>query len=854
MLPAAPGGGTASVVFLCLLLLFFGQLAFGARHLSLTADEPAHITRGYVYLTSDDFWMVPVLGHPPLIEAWAASPLLLNADRPRPTEVPHWRESTALYIQSLLPRLGTVDQIEVLTRVPVMLLATVLMALVFRWTSEMAGGWAGVCAAALMTWDPTMIAHAQLDTTDLGVTLFIFASAYMFWRLVREPSLTRLLATGLLTGLAMAAKHSGLAALLLMGQLVVWGWIRGAMVGHGKNGVRHRLLSGVWRWSVRGMVIFLVSWLVLWAVYRFETERLATFPWFLPFPSHVESLRTLFASHERFSFLRGRLREGGWWWYSPYVFLIKTPLPFMAAISFTIYDEVRRGARAWLRDAPWTLPTACGRGQYPLWLFPVLYCVITMAGGMHLGYRHLLPILPFIYVGVGRAIGRASFTRSTDAAPARVAFLRSRRRPWRWVAMALAAWYILGTWCVYPYTLAYFNELVGGSDNGYRHVVDSNVDWGHGYKALARTMREKEIPEVRLSYWTWVDPASYGVEYTPLPPTPGTEEEQFPAFAPPAGTYAISATPLQGILLRDPDLYEWFRHREPIAQPGYGLLVYQVESAEPSPSWVGLCATPAPPLSLSEIDRGFGGQVQRVAYFDCAQSWIYPDGGGTAGWYVLHQDALSEASAWIGPHVSDARLSYAHRRPGRLPPFRIYEWTPHGARGGPTYQPAKGCCVSVLSGAGGPEVSAVYPLSTPVSFDGPFILRGYRVSRVEERTLELQTWWEVRASGLAGSTTAASARAAARPFSLMGHALDAEGNAVGVADGLGVPLSEMRPGDWLVQRHRFLLSEEDIAGVDEVWFQTGGYWLDTMERWPVLEDGEAIGDRVILTSVKLAGR
>jgi hypothetical protein len=88
----------------------------------------------------------------------------------------------------------------------------------------------------------------------------------------------------------------------------------------------------------------------------------------------------------------------------------------------------------------------------------------------------------------------------------------------------------------------------------------------------------------------------------------------------------------------------------------------------------------------------------------------------------------------------------------------------------------------------------------------------------------------------------------------MGHALDAEGNAVGVADGLGVPLSEMRPGDWLVQRHRFLLSEEDIAGVDEVWFQTGGYWLDTMERWPVLEDGEAIGDRVILTSVKLAGR
>ena len=145
---------------LCLLLLFFGQLAFGARHLSLTADEPAHIVRGYVYLTSDDFWMLPVLGHPPLIEGWAALPLLVNADRPQPTEVPHWKENTALYIQSLLPRLGTVAHLEVLTRVPVMLLAILLMALVFRWTSELAGAWGGVWAAVLMAWDPTMIAHA----------------------------------------------------------------------------------------------------------------------------------------------------------------------------------------------------------------------------------------------------------------------------------------------------------------------------------------------------------------------------------------------------------------------------------------------------------------------------------------------------------------------------------------------------------------------------------------------------------------------------------------------------------------------------------------------------------------------
>jgi len=578
------------VAFLCLLLLFFGQLAFGARHLSLTADEPAHIVRGYVYLTTNDFWMVPILGHPPLIEGWAALPLLLNANRPHPAEVPYWKESTALYIQNLLPHLGTVAQLEILSRVPVMLLTTLLMALTFRWASELAGGWGGVWATVLMVWDPTMIAHAQLDTTDLGVTLLIFACAYVFWKMAHKPTPGRLVATGLLTGLAMAAKHSGMVALLLMGLLVVWGWywtVRGEGAAALDSDGRHRrFVSEAWRWGGRGAVILLTSVLVLWVVYRFEIERLAGTPWILPFPSHIKSLHTLFEGKDRMAFLRGQLREGGWWWYSPYVFLIKTPLPFIAAILFTVYDGLRRGRRerrVWLRDIP-------------LWLFPVLYWGVMMWGGMNIGYRHLLPTFPFVYVLVGRAIAQASFLRSG---------------PRRWVTIVLTAWYILGTWWVYPYTLAYFNELAGGPANGYRHVVDSNLDWGHSFKALARYMRQEEITEVSLSYWTWVDPALYGVRYTPLPPAPQTEGERFPSFAPPAGIYAISATTLQGILLHDTDLYEWFRHQSPIAQPGYGMLVYRVERTTPAPTWVGQCATPVPPLPPSEIERGFGGQVQR---------------------------------------------------------------------------------------------------------------------------------------------------------------------------------------------------------------------------------------------------
>ncbi len=803
----------ARAAFLCLLLLFFGQLAFGARHLSLTADEPAHIVRGYVYLTTGDFWMVPVLGHPPLIEGWAALPLLLNADRPHSAEAPHWKESTALYIQSLLPRLGTMAQLEILTRVPVMLLAALLMTLTFRWASELAGEWAGVWAAALMAWDPTMIAHAQLDTTDLGVTLLIFACAYMFWKMARKPTIGRLIATGTLTGLAMAAKHSGMIALLLMGLFVVWGWYR-AVRGEEATELdsdarrwRWGWLSETWRWGGRGSVILLISVLVLWGVYRFEIERLAGAPWILPFPSHIQSLRTLFEGQDRIAFLRGHLREGGWWWYSPYVFLIKTPLPFIAAIFFSIYDELRQGRWAWLRDVP-------------LWLSLVLYWGIVMRGGMNIGYRHLLPTFPFVYVLVGRTTGYIWFRKKPGF------------RPQRWVIVALVAWYVLGTWGVYPYTLAYFNELAGGPANGYHHVVDSNLDWGHSFKALAQYMRQEEIAEVRLSHWTWVDPALYGVRYTPLPPAPQTEDEHFPSFSPPAGVYAISATTLQGILLHDTDLYEWFRHQQPIAQPGYGVLVYRVERATPAPTWVGQCATPASPLSPSEIGRGFDGQVQRVAYFDCTQAWLYPDGGKTAGWFVIHQEALREANGWITPRLAGARLSYDQEQPGILPPFSIYEWTPLSLP-----LPA----TSVLIPSDPASLVEGLPLSMPASFDGPLMLRGYQVSPAGEHAFELQTWWEVNSPS-------------SRPFSLMGHLVDSEGHIVSVADGLGVPLTEMRQGDWLVQRHHFVLTEEATATLDVLWFQTGGYWLDTMEPWPVLVDGETVADRVVLTSVELPRR
>jgi hypothetical protein len=77
----------------------------------------------------------------------------------------------------------------------------------------------------------------------------------------------------------------------------------------------------------------------------------------------------------------------------------------------------------------------------------------------------------------------------------------------------------------------------------------------------------------------------------------------------------------------------------------------------------------------------------------------------------------------------------------------------------------------------------------------------------------------------------------------MAHALDGEGNLVAVGDGLGFPIEQWQIGDRLIETHRLVLPEDDETIPPALTLETGGYWLDSMERWSI--DGAA-------TSIDLA--
>src|SRR5262249_57335126 len=74
---------------------------------------------------------------------------------------------------------------------------TLLTALVvFLGTREMFGTGAAFIALTLVTFDPNLLAHGALITTDVGLACFMFLSVYLFYRFVKSPSALRLIAAG----------------------------------------------------------------------------------------------------------------------------------------------------------------------------------------------------------------------------------------------------------------------------------------------------------------------------------------------------------------------------------------------------------------------------------------------------------------------------------------------------------------------------------------------------------------------------------------------------------------------------------------------------------------------------------
>ena len=183
---------------------------------SQTVDEGPHILAGYSYLKTGKILLNPE--HPPLLKAWSALPLLiLNPDLPEEVknaadtkaELDQWGLSYEFLHKNRVPA-DTIIFWSRLMMVILAILGAVGIALIARiWF----GNLAGIFAFILFAFDPNVLAHGRLVTTDVGSAIFIFFAAYAFYLFLKKPTALLAIGSGGVFTLALAAKFSSLTLL-----------------------------------------------------------------------------------------------------------------------------------------------------------------------------------------------------------------------------------------------------------------------------------------------------------------------------------------------------------------------------------------------------------------------------------------------------------------------------------------------------------------------------------------------------------------------------------------------------------------------------------------------------------------
>lgn len=614
------------IVLIACLGLFVVQAALASPRKSAAFDEEYHVAAGYAYLKTGDFRMST--SHPPLVNALSALPLLLRDDIALPIDSEAWASSDYFIFSDLFLWRANANPQSILewARWPVIGLGALLALALFFWARQMISPIGGWIALLLATFDPNLLANARLVTTDLGLACFMLLAIWWLWRWLERPSRLNLILTGILVGCTLATKFTGLLILPMLVLILLL-----------YPGYSHRRWPGL-------LGIGLVGYLTLWAVFRFDVGPVPGFALQLPIPApfypySVWDTFMVIEEQPKPAYLLGQISDRGWWTYFPVALGVKTPLPTLLLGLW--------GGATMLRRRGW-------RQSSVVWVPFVLYLGLAMTGRITIGYRHILPVVPFLLMmaaHVGLVVADAT-TAVWRAWPVRLRVAVG--------ALVLSvAWTAVGTLRLFPHQEAFFNEIAGGPANGADWLVDSNIDWGQDLILLQELLAERGIDDVYLGYFGTALPERYGISYHPLPgflrQVGGPEIDAFNPYTPLPGWYALSETSLKlGLLLQNKDIYAYFAGQEPVARAGYSINLYRVadEATAVRPATVvGRSVSDMTPAELSIAP----GERVVVKWTQSDRSVIWPAGSGElpAGMLPVNA-AFGEAFTLLGATLDTA--------------------------------------------------------------------------------------------------------------------------------------------------------------------------------------------------------
>ncbi len=571
-----------AIIFLILGAMFFLAF-FSARGDSAIVDESPHIAAGYSYLRFQDYRLNPE--HPPLIKDLASLPLQflkLNF----PIQSGAWQKDINgqwtvghdfLYNSGNNP-----DQIIFWARLPMILFLTLFGFVFFVLSRNIFGPKVALLATFLLAFSPTFLAHGRLVTTDLGATFGIFLATIIFIKFLQNPSNRNLFFAGLALGFAELLKFSTFLLIPYLALLIpVY-----ALLSDKKRFINY--------YFQRFFLILVIAYLLVLPIYvhhtfnypidreirdtknllgTFGSRALVNFDVWLASKPILRAwghygLGLLMvlqrAAGGNTAFFVGQVTNKSWLFYFPLLYLLKEQLGFhiltlIAIIVFFIgFRKKFLSVKTWLQNN--FVETA-------FWIFIILYWANSILGNLNIGIRHILPTLPFIYLLVSKGV--ISWFNYSKELP------RWHKKAHYIFLAGILIWYAANMFLAYPAYLSYYNELIGGSKNGYKIAVDSNYDWGQDLKRLSQFVKKNKIKKIAVDYFGGGDPNYYlGKKFVPWSPDKG----------PAHGWFAISASirqgdrgkTVKGFVRKPAEPYLWLDQYQPINRVGDSIFIYNL--------------------------------------------------------------------------------------------------------------------------------------------------------------------------------------------------------------------------------------------------------------------------------------
>lgn len=515
-----------------ILLVFHLTMSWiGTKRQSIVWDEIVYPAAGLAQ------WKTGKIGinreHPFLSKLISSAPLLLINPR-LPFDDQSWRDESSYRFGYKFVFGGDRDPQHVVeaSRCPMAFMSVASGIILFIWLYSLWGPVGAVGGLVCFVSTPVLASRSSLALLEMPQFFFLTLCLALWSEWVRKSRMSCYWASCIAGGLAVACK---LTALVIVGTMVVVESLRPALNDSFKKKFGRALL-----WGIGVGVVFCslyLPWKDGWSSLKFA----------LLFPFSIgDTYNTFYWGGGLYPEAPSLLTWGA--------FFVKSP-PFVLALA-------GMGAWAWIKS---------GQERILFWAF------VVFAGA------------PFVSVLFMKT---ALSTVQISAVYLFLAVLAGGIGARRWGRLGRVGLILLAVGAVSDMAwsranpLAYFNFFVGGKNQGYRWLADSDQDWGQWLPQLKSYWDEQGRPGLLLAYSGASDPSAYGLVFQDLVSSAlyvREPRETEISINEKRVLLAVGTKMLQS----EPRLFAWLQNNlKPIAQPDPCFFVYDLTGNAEAFRWV----------------------------------------------------------------------------------------------------------------------------------------------------------------------------------------------------------------------------------------------------------------------------